>query len=111
VLTFFLTVLVCGAIEYASAWYLETFMHMKYWDYSGYFFNIQGRVCLEGLLIFGMAGIASIYSISPLLNNLLDRVPAPVKRFACIILSAGFLADLTYTGIHPHEGKHISYDN
>jgi hypothetical protein len=111
VLTFFLTVLICGVIEYVSAWYLETFMHMKYWDYAGYFFNIQGRVCLEGLLIFGMAGIASIYSISPLLNNLLDRAPMHVKRFACIILSAGFLADLTYTGIHPHTGKHISYDN
>jgi uncharacterized membrane protein len=103
--------LICGVIEYTGAWCLETFLHMKYWDYSGYFFNIQGRVCLEGLLVFAMAGTASIYFISPLLNNLLDKIPVHVKQTACVILSAGFLTDLTYTYFHPHTGKHISYDN
>jgi len=111
VLIFFLTMLVCGVIEYAVAWGLETFMHLKYWDYSGYFFNIQGRVCLESLLVFATGGTASIYSISPLFNNLLDRVPLTVKKTACAVLAMSFAADLTYTHFHPHTGKHITFKN
>lgn len=29
---------------------------MKWWNYSDYFFNIYGRICLEGPLVFGLAG-------------------------------------------------------
>jgi uncharacterized membrane protein len=101
--------LVCGVIEYSVAWGLETFMHLKYWDYSGYFFNIQGRVCLEGLLVFATAGTASVYSISPLFNNLLDRVPLTVRKTAFTVLAMSFVTDLTYTYFHPHTGKHITY--
>ena len=26
----------------------------KWWDYSGYFLNLNGRICLEGALVFGL---------------------------------------------------------
>lgn len=64
---FFLVVGLCSVVEYATSWYLETFKHMKYWDYTGYFCNINGRICLEGALIFGFAGCAGIYIMAPFL--------------------------------------------
>jgi uncharacterized membrane protein len=108
VLTFFLTVLTCGIVEYFAAWGLETFMHLKYWDYSGYFFNIQGRVCLEGLLVFGVAGTASVYFISPLLNNALNKLPGITRRILCGLLVAAFCADMAWSVHHPHTGRGIT---
>ena len=48
----------CGALEYFAAWALETLFHTKWWDYTGYFLNVNGRICLEGLFVFGLAGVA-----------------------------------------------------
>ena len=33
-LLFITAFILCGIIEYSTAWYLETFKHLKYWDYS-----------------------------------------------------------------------------
>ena len=46
-------ILVCGLVEYFTAVYLETKFGIRWWNYDGYFLNIQGRVCAEGLLVFG----------------------------------------------------------
>ena len=45
-------VLAC-TLEYASSWAIEKLYHMRFWDYSGKPFNINGRVYLNGFLAFG----------------------------------------------------------
>ena len=109
ILVFFLSMLICGIIEYSGAVILEMTKHMKYWDYSGYFFNIQGRVCLEGLLVFAIGSCAAIYVLAPVLNNVLDKIPLPVRRILCTVLIAAFGADFVATRIHPHTGYGITY--
>ena len=37
----------------------------KWWDYSGYFLNLNGRICAEGLLAFGLGGLAVVYMYWP----------------------------------------------
>lgn len=49
--------ILCGIIEYGTAWFLETFRNQRYWDYTGHFMNLQGRICLEGLIVFGLGGM------------------------------------------------------
>ena len=109
ILTFFLIMALCGLIEYGAAWALEDMLHLKYWDYSGYFFNIQGRVCLEGLLVFGLGGFVCVYTLAPILNNLMDKLPENVKSSLCGLLIACFGLDLFYTIVHPHTGKDITH--
>jgi uncharacterized membrane protein len=111
VTTFFLVMFSCGIIEYVTAWALETFLHMKYWDYSGYFFNIQGRVCLEGLLVFAVAGTSSIYIFSPMISSLLDKIPFRIRGALCGVLVAAFGADCVYALFHPHTGPGITSGN
>lgn len=55
--TFILSMILCAILEYGTAWYLETFKQMKWWDYSGYFLTLQGRICLEGIVVFGIGGL------------------------------------------------------
>jgi uncharacterized membrane protein len=107
-LAFFLAMVVCGVIEYSGAWYLETFKHLKYWDYSGHFLNIQGRICLEGLIVFGAGGCLFIYILAPFFDGLLLKVPAPVREKILALLVVCFGSDLVYCQFHPHTGKGIT---
>lgn len=108
VLTFFLAVAICGVVEYSTGWYLETFQGLKWWDYSGYLFNLQGRICLERLILFGLGGCTGIYFIAPVLDNLLSKIPDKEKKVICILLVALFSTDVIYSTKHPNVGKDIT---
>ena len=104
VLTFFASMGLCGIIEYASATAIYDASGLAYWSYQGYFFNIQGRVCLEGLLVFGMGCTAIIYFLAPLLDTWLNRVPISVRHWILAVLVTAFLADAGFTAWHPRIG-------
>ncbi|MDO4617881.1 MAG: DUF975 family protein [Lachnospiraceae bacterium] len=105
-------VILCGIVEYSSAWYLETTHNgTKWWDYSGYFMNIDGRVCAEGLLIFGLGGLAIVYLLAPVLDNIIRKVPKKVTVIVACVLTVIFLCDSVYSSKHPNTGKGITdYD-
>lgn len=102
VLTFFLSSFTCGVMEYTTAWYLETFKDTMWWDYHGYFMNIQGRVCLEGLIVFGLGCCLGIYALSPTLAGLFDRIPKKLKIAITITIAALFIIDAIYSSFHPN---------
>jgi len=100
--------LLCGIIEYIAAWYLETFVHLKYWDYTGFFLNIHGRVCLEGLLLFGIGGCGFVYLLAPLLDDLYKKIKPKIKTILCITLIIIFSIDFVYSCINPNTGDGIT---
>ena len=108
VLLFISAFILCGVLEYSTAWYLETFKHLRYWDYTGYFLNINGRICLEGLLVFGLAGCAFTYVIAPILDNLYSKIKPKIASTLCVVLISLYLVDLMYTKINPNTGEGIS---
>jgi len=108
VLCFFMAMLVCGIIEYAGATILWLTQHMKYWDYSGYFLNIQGRVCLEGLLAFGILGMVAMYMIAPITDSLLERLDRGLRIKLCSILIIAFGTDFVLSQIWPRIGPGIT---
>ena len=111
-LVFFIGAMVlAGILEYSTSWYLETFKHTKWWDYSGYFFNINGRICLEGLLVFGLGGCSVTYFIGPVLNELYSKIKPRVSLVICAVLLLLFGIDTAYSSAHPNKGKGITdYD-
>lgn len=100
--------IVCGILEYSTAWYLETFKGLKWWDYTGFFLNIQGRVCLEGLMLFGLGGCVLTYLVGPMLYNLYKRMNLSFKKALCIVLVSLYLLDLCYSHYHPNTGEGIT---
>lgn len=109
-LTFFLAMLVCGIVEYGTAWFLESTKNLKWWDYSGYFLNLKGRICLEGLIVFGLGGCAFIYVLAPLLDQFYKKIPRRVKIIICSVLLVLFCFDAVYSLISPNTGKGINAD-
>ena len=100
--------ILCGIVEYFTGWYLEVFKHMKWWDYSGYIFNIDGRVCLEGLIIFGLGGCAFTYCLAPLIDNLYKNINPNLKSMICLILILLFAVDMVYSHFNPNCGDGIT---
>ncbi len=92
----------CGIIEYFTGWYLETFHHMKWWDYTDYFLNVKGRICLEGLLIFGIAGVIFVYILAPLLNNIYAKISLKSKKIIATVLVIFYIIDLIFSTLKPN---------
>lgn len=98
---------ICGAVEYLTSWGLEQIFHARWWDYTGYFLNLNGRICALSLLVFALAGGAVSYWIAPRFRRLLARVPPCWLRLAAGGLAALFLIDLFTALIHPNLGMGV----
>jgi len=105
---FFATAVLCGIVEYFTSYFMEIFTGERYWDYSGYFLNLDGRICAEGLFAFAALGSLAVYFIAPLLDDLFMRVNNKIIRTVTICLLAAFTCDIVYSCIHPHTGKGIT---
>ena len=105
---FVLAMFVSGIIEYGTSVYLEIVHHMSWWDYHGYFLNINGRVCLEGLLLFATGGILITYIVGPIIANILDKVNKKLKIIVCVLLISLIAYDFYYSSYYPNTGLGIS---
>ncbi|MEG0829022.1 MAG: putative ABC transporter permease [Anaerovoracaceae bacterium] len=108
VLTFFLVMFLCTGVEYVTSWWLEYTKGMKWWDYSGYFLNINGRVCLLGAVTFAIGGTAFIYFIAPRIDNLLLKLSKKMTICLCCILVCLFAADWLHSQKHPNTGDGVT---
>ena len=107
-LEFTATVVVCGIVEYFTAYYLETVYDRRWWDYAGYFLNLHGRICAEGLLVFGLGGMAIVYFVAPMFDNWLHRFKRRTLIALCAVLIALFGVDQVYSHFYPNEGDGIT---
>lgn len=105
---FGVTVVACGILEYLTSWVLELLFDAKWWDYTGYFLNINGRICLEGLFVFGLAGVGFTYIFAPMLDNLYSRLTMKSRKPICIVLVALFLVDAGWSAFHPNKGAGVT---
>lgn len=106
---FFSAVILCGFVEYYTSVILElTHDGTRWWDYTGYFLNINGRICAEGLLVFGLGGVIAVYFLAPLIDNLLRKCNTVVLRVVCAILVIVFAIDVGYSSKHPNTGEGIT---
>lgn len=108
-LEFGMTVFLCGFLEYMTSLILEVATGgTKWWDYSGYFLNLHGRICAEGLLLFGIGGLAIVYVVAPVMDNLLSRFREKRVAAFCTLLTLVFLLDAGYSMVHPNTGRGVT---
>lgn len=110
VITFFIVMLLCGTIEYFTSLYLEINHGMRWWDYTGYFLNINGRICFEGITLFGIGGCLCLYIVAPYMQSLISKIPKQVREVLCVVLVIIFLIDVAYSSINPNVGAGITDD-
>ncbi len=94
---FFVSVILCSALEFLTGFVLEKIFHKKWWDYSNRKFNIGGFICPEMSLLWGIAAIAVLYGIQPTFAALLGRIPLLAGYIILGICAAAFAIDLVFT--------------
>lgn len=58
---------VACVIEYITSWGMEKLYHRRWWDYSDRAFHVNGRVCLEGFILFGFFSVVAVKFSQPYL--------------------------------------------
>ena len=90
---FVMSTIICSIIEYLTSYFMEKKYHARWWDYSNKKFNINGRICLETLIPFGILGVAIMYGTNPILFKLYNQKPQLVINILTAILFIGFILD------------------
>lgn len=62
ILTFLAAVAICTVLEYITSFLMEKLFKIRWWDYRGvHRFQLNGRICLQNSLLFGLGGIVMAF--------------------------------------------------
>ena len=79
------------AVEYAVHWAYETFLHVRFWDYTRVWGNLHGRVCLPFTAAWGVLTALAVRWVQPGVEALAARVPGEVTYLCLLVFTADAL--------------------
>ena len=85
-------------LEYVTGYVLEKLFHMRWWDYRGKPFNIDGYVCVEFSIIWGFVAVFVVKILHPDMRTYV--MPALMVSFGwmiLIVIYAVFVIDVIST--------------
>lgn len=106
--TFMLSMGICSILEYVTSVLLERMWGVRWWDYSGHFMNMNGRICLLGAVCFGLGGMLLNCYLLPRYMKLYHRISPKWRRILCGICLVVFILDITYCAVRPNMGYGIT---
>ncbi len=98
--------LCCGVLEYFTSYIMEKMFDVRWWDYSDRRFNINGRICLINIILFGIGCLIVLKLANPLLFKYINSIPNGVLKIIDYILISIFLTDNIITLIMLFKIKH-----
>ena len=90
---FLKAILVCSILEYFTSYFMEKLFKARWWDYSKRKYNINGRICLETMIPFGILGCLVVYVIHPIIKNIVSILSPTLTITLAIILFIIYIAD------------------
>ena len=103
---YIVSVLVASFTEYLVSVILEMIFDMKWWDYSFKKFNLNGRICLENSLLFGVLGILIFYFYLPLKVYMISICDPLLLKIIVYLLFTAMCIDGVITIIEALEVKY-----
>lgn len=91
---FFLSAILCGTLEYFTSFIMEKLFKARWWDYSNMKYNINGRICLETLVLFGIAGVLINHFVNPIFIDMITKLPNMFLDIFSRVFLFTFLLDL-----------------
>ena len=89
-----LMILLCGVLEYMGSFILDFIYNRSYWDYRTMFLNLNGRICLAGLIAFAIGGCFGVYVAGPRLRRFMHSLSRKKQIMICAVLILVFAADM-----------------
>ena len=91
---FVLAVVLCSVLEYYTSYFMEKLFKARWWDYSDRKFNINGRICLETMIPFGIGAFLIIYIVNPYMLEFIGNTSSWMLTTLTIFLLIIFILDL-----------------
>ena len=86
VMTFALSFVICGVVEYFTGLILEKIFHARWWDYSTKPMNLHGRIWIGNLFLFGIGGVAIIHILNPAIYKIFGLVSLRAREIIMTVL-------------------------
>ena len=93
VVLFGMSIIICSILEYFTSYIMEKLFKARWWDYSRRKFNINGRICLETMIPFGLLGTLLVYFVHPFLLSIITKISSNTLNIIALILLTLFLID------------------
>lgn len=87
-------ILIASIGEYLTSYIMEKVFHARWWDYSDYKFNLNGRICLINCLGFGVLGFILIKYLNNFFYNIYSNFNIITINILFYILITIFIIDL-----------------
>ena len=94
---FLLSMLIISAIEYLVSYILESLFGKRWWDYTNWPCNLNGRISLISSLAFGILSMLQLRVIHPLVESGAAALSQELKSIIVVTAAVYTIADLLYT--------------
>lgn len=91
---FFMAIILCSILEYTTSYLMEKIFKNRWWDYTNFKYNINGRICLETMIPFGFLALIMYYGINPFLIKTFSLIPMNILKYVVL-----FMLSLTFLDI------------
>lgn len=108
-LCFFLSAAIGTAVELMIGLLIRLVYHLNYWDYSGFYFNYLGLICLLSSVGFGIAGVLWVNCLSRYALLLWNKLSIKKQKALLLLLLLLFLIDCFIAVPTPNTGRGITY--
>ena len=96
---FFMGTFLGGAYEYTCSVLTEMLFGKVFWDYSKIPFNLGGRINLLYCFFWGIAAVAWIKGIYPVMSAWIEKIPINFGKAATWLLLIFFCVDMAVSGL------------
>ena len=90
---FVMSMIICSILEYLISFTLEKLFNARWWNYTDRKYNINGRICLEMLIPFGLLGVFMIKVMNKPIESFLRSLSNNIIIIIFIITFTVFLTD------------------
>lgn len=97
ILLYITSIILVTLLEGITGWAMDKIFHNKWWDYSNMPLNIGGYVCLPFSLVWGIACIAIMNLIHPLIHHVLALMPRTLGIVLIVLFGILLIIDTCVT--------------
>ena len=92
-IVFILSAIIASILEYFTSFAMEKIFNARWWDYSHKKLNINGRICLENAISFGILALILIYFVNPIIIKIINSIPKLYFTFIASVLLTIYVID------------------
>jgi len=100
-----------SVLEYILSYGLEAVYGIRFWDYGYVRLNLNGRICIQYSIYWGILSILLIKVFQPVIDRLISKINLKLRNIVDVIIFIFFLLNSIFTiwGIQTYE-KRVVYN-